>query len=72
MNIAEFRQRLKALIEASGIRQQDIVRLCGIQQATLSRFLSGERGLSGDNVLKLMPLLGRRKGGEKSSACNKD
>ncbi len=72
MNITEFRLRLKALIEASGMRQQDVAQLCGVQQATLSRFLSGERGLSGDSILKLLPLLGRKRIGEKSSVCDKD
>ncbi len=39
-------QQIRRLIESSGMSRYEIARQAGIEQSVLSRFMSGERGLT--------------------------
>ena len=55
---AAFRDQLRQAIRDSGQKQLGISRATGIDQATLSKFLSGSRGLSVNSIEKLVEHLG--------------
>jgi len=54
----ELSKQLRAAVQLIGDRQSDIARGAGIQPATLSRFLSGQSGLSSDSIDRLCKYLG--------------
>jgi transcriptional regulator with XRE-family HTH domain len=45
-----FTEQLREAIEKSGESQYAIAKATGINQGNLSKFLSGERGMSLDNI----------------------
>ena len=53
MDIQKFRTDLLARMQATGESQSSVSSIYGVQQASLSRFLSGSTGLNGDAVLRL-------------------
>lgn len=53
MDIQKFRIDLLARMQATGESQSSVSSIYGVQQASLSRFLSGSTGLNGDAVLRL-------------------
>ena len=55
---AAFRDQLRQAIRDSGQSQLGISRATGVQQAILSKFLSGSRGLSITSIEKLVEHLG--------------
>ncbi|MBA4107678.1 MAG: hypothetical protein C0485_18240 [Pirellula sp.] len=55
---ASFRDQLRHAIRDSGQNQLGISRATRIDQATLSKFLSGRRGLSVESIEKLAEHLG--------------
>lgn len=57
MNINQFRLDLEAAVEASGKSVSAIAQERNVQQASLSRFLSGKTSLSGENILALWPFV---------------
>lgn len=57
MNIETFRTDFLARQAETGISQNKISAQYGVEQASLSRFLSGKSGLSFDNALKLWPFV---------------
>ena len=57
MNIQKFRQDLLERMQLTGKSQSCLSVECGVQQASLSRFLSGSNGLNGEAVLKLWPFV---------------
>ena len=58
MDMHDFRTKLRLRMETLGLSQMDVARLCGVHQGSLSRFLAGTAGLSGESVLRLIPVLG--------------
>ena len=42
--------QLRTIIDGSGLSQYRIAKECGIDKSALSRFMSGERGLSTENL----------------------
>lgn len=58
MNMLDtFRNDLAARMLEENLSQQKISRLSGLDQASLSRFLRGETGISGKNVFALWPFV---------------
>jgi transcriptional regulator with XRE-family HTH domain len=53
-----FSDQIRELVEASGYTRADISRETDIDQATLSRFMSSERGLPMKTLDKLADFLG--------------
>lgn len=53
MNIEQFRNDLKVALEQKQKSANSLARETGIQQASLSRFMSGKTSLDGDAVLRL-------------------
>ena len=51
-------ERLKRAIRESGMSRYAISQASGVDQATLSKFMSGQRGLTLDSVDKLAGVLG--------------
>lgn len=51
---------LRAAIQVSGLSLGELERRAGVDRASLSRFLRGERGLTLDTVDLLAPVLGLR------------
>lgn len=69
-DMAKILDDLRAAIEASGRSRYRIARDTGIAESALSRFMSGERGLSIESVEQLADYLGleimvRHKSGRK-------
>lgn len=68
---ASFSESLRRLIERSGLSRYEIARQSGVSESSLSRFLSGERGLTTDSVDRLAAFLGlsltvtRKRNGDK-------
>jgi hypothetical protein len=62
--------QVRAAVEASGRSRYSICKEIGLAQSNLSRFMSGEKGLSMDALDRLGILLGlelrRRRGAERS------
>lgn len=56
--IEGFTDRLRRLVRESGVARPAIVEATGIDKSALSRFLSGERGLSLENIDRLTAFLG--------------
>ena len=52
-----FTEQLQQAIEDSGLSRYRISQKSGVEQSALSRFLSGERGLSTSSLDKLAELL---------------
>ena len=58
MNITKFRTDLKAAMTTKKATQTTVAEETGVLQSSLSLFLSSERdGLSGENILKLLPFV---------------
>lgn len=57
MDIKKFRTDLLARMRDTGKSQSSVSSTYGVQQASLSRFLSGNKGLNGDAVLRLWPFV---------------
>lgn len=57
MDIQKFREDLLARMRDTGKSQSSLSSIYGVQQASLSRFLSGSKGLNGDAVLRLWPFV---------------
>ncbi len=53
-----FRDQLRNAIRQSGLSCYRIAKETGIQQAQLSRFMSGERGLSIEGIEAICDLIG--------------
>ncbi|WP_081437326.1 helix-turn-helix domain-containing protein [Nitratidesulfovibrio vulgaris] len=53
----DFRTALRAVMARRSLTQTAVAQACGVEQASLSRFLRGEKGLSGESVFKLLPLV---------------
>lgn len=51
---------IRRAIEKSGMSRYEICKATGIDKAGMSRFMSGERGLTTASLDKLAPLLGLR------------
>ena len=51
-------EQLRKAITASGLSRCEIAKQSGIEQSALSRFMSGERGLSTSTLDKLADALG--------------
>jgi transcriptional regulator with XRE-family HTH domain len=51
---------VRRAIERSGLSRYEICKATGIDKAGLSRFMTGERGLTTASLDKLAPLLGLR------------
>lgn len=49
---------VRVAIENSGLTRYEIAKATGIEQSALSRFMSGERGLTTASLDRLAPLLG--------------
>lgn len=49
---------LRQAIQDSGMSQNELARLTGVEQASISRFTRGERDLSLGSVDRLLPILG--------------
>jgi transcriptional regulator with XRE-family HTH domain len=58
--------QLRKIIEGSGLSQYRIAKECGIDKSAISRFMSGERGLSTENFDTIGQFLGLRLVSEKS------
>lgn len=52
--------QLRPLIERSGMSRYHICKRIGLAQSAMTRFMSGERGLSMDVLDRLFPLLDLR------------
>lgn len=52
-----FVERIKKLIEESGITQRDLAQDIGVTESTISKYLSGERTPNGDILLNLATAL---------------
>lgn len=50
-------EQIRGIIEASGMTRYEISKRTGVEQSALSRFMSGERGLSTATLDKLGGLL---------------
>ena len=57
MNIEKFKSDFLARQQSSGQKQRQISIQYGVQQATLSRFIAGDSGLSFGNICKLWPFV---------------
>jgi transcriptional regulator with XRE-family HTH domain len=55
---ASFREQLRRAIRRSGLSRYAIAKQTGIQQSQLSRFMSGERGLSIAAIEAICTLIG--------------
>ncbi|WP_164561478.1 helix-turn-helix domain-containing protein [Nitratidesulfovibrio vulgaris] len=53
----DFRNALRGMMLRHGLTQTAVAKASGVEQASLSRFLRGETGLSGDSVFKLLQLV---------------
>jgi len=53
-----FTERLRAAIDADGRSRYALCKLSGIDKAAMSRFMSGQAGLSTDSLDRLLPVLG--------------
>ena len=58
--MARVSEQLRKAMERSGLSRYEIAKRAGIEQSSLSRFFSGERGLSQDAIDALCALLGLR------------
>jgi transcriptional regulator with XRE-family HTH domain len=50
--------QLRRIIAESGLSRYEIARRTGVDESALSRFMSGERGLTTDSIDRLAPALG--------------
>ena len=57
MDMAKIRNAIKRLLEDRGMSLAAFAQECGIQQASLWRFVHGKTGLSGANLLKVLERL---------------
>jgi transcriptional regulator with XRE-family HTH domain len=55
---ATISDQIRQVIESSGLSRYEICKQAGIDQAAMSRFMSGERGLSTSTLDKLADVLG--------------
>lgn len=55
--LEKFRDDLRRAMSERGSSQKDIEISFGVHQSIISNFLSGRRGLSGDNLLALWPFV---------------
>ena len=53
-------EQLRKAMERSGMTRYEIAKQAGIEQSSLSRFFSGDRGLSQDAIDAICKLLGLR------------
>ncbi len=51
---------VRRAIEQSGLTRYEVSKVSGVQQASLSRFMTGERGLTTSTLDELAPVLGLR------------
>jgi transcriptional regulator with XRE-family HTH domain len=51
---------VRQAIHRSGLSRYEISKMSGVQQASLSRFMTGERGLTTATLDELAPILGLR------------
>jgi transcriptional regulator with XRE-family HTH domain len=58
--MAKVSEQLRKAMERSGMTRYEIAKQAGIEQSSLSRFFSGERGLSQDAIDAICELLGLR------------
>lgn len=56
-NTEAFREDLRKVMSESGKSQRDLETGYGVSQAILSNFISGNRGISSDSMLKLWPFV---------------
>lgn len=61
MNNDSVREYIAAKLSEEKISLLKFSRLCGIEQASLWRFLHGKTGLSGNNMLKLIKYIDLQK-----------
>lgn len=52
-----FSETIKQLIDGCGMTRYEISKLSGVEQSALSRFMSGERGLTTESIDKLAEAL---------------
>lgn len=55
--MAKVSEQLRKAMERSGMTRYEIAKRAGVEQSSLSRFFSGERGLSQDAIDALCALL---------------
>lgn len=55
--MAKVSEQLRKAMERSGMSRYEIAKRAGVEQSSLSRFFSGERGLSQDAIDALCALL---------------
>ena len=60
--------QIQEAIRNSGLSVNQLSKKCDVSQSLLSRFLSGERGLSLETAIKICDALGLRLVGPKKSA----
>ena len=53
----KFSEQIRTAIQESELTRYEIAKRTGVDQAALSRFMSGERGLSTSSLDKLMVVL---------------
>jgi ribosome-binding protein aMBF1 (putative translation factor) len=56
--MSKLTDQLRAAIDASGMSRYAVAKTIGLDQSTLSRFMSGKAGLSVETIDKLGTLLG--------------
>lgn len=57
MNIETFRSDFLEMKEKTGATQNRLSEMYGVEQGSLSRFISGRQGLSFNNVVALWPFV---------------
>jgi transcriptional regulator with XRE-family HTH domain len=60
MDMANIREAIKQLLKDKGISLSAFAAECGMEQASLCRFVNGKTGLSGDNLLKVLGRLPKK------------
>lgn len=58
--MATVSDQLRRAMVRSGMSRYEIAKLTGVEQSSLSRFFSGQRGLSQDAIDAICALLGLR------------
>jgi transcriptional regulator with XRE-family HTH domain len=64
-NLDNLSDQLRKIMDTCGLSRYAISKSCGIDQSALSRFMSGERGLSTENLDTIGQFLGLRLVSEK-------
>ncbi len=54
----EIRERAQAAMKKSGMTQEQLAKAAGVRQATVSRFLSGDRNRAADAAVSILEALG--------------